>query len=389
MNNYIRYIMPDPSRRRILLSIICVVSIYGLTGGFLYPLISLQMEARGFPPSWIGVMGAMPSLAAVIAAPITPLIMRTVNVSRLVFLSICADLTLILVMMFSDNVYVWFISRFLMGVAGSVLFVVSETWINEIADDRSRGQVLGLYTLTLSATFALSPLFIVFFGAEGSLPFLVAFIVIAFSLIPLRWTRGTSPDFSGGHVSHVWRFMLWAPTLVCAAALMAFEEAALLTLLPVYSIQNGVTEKVAALFLTVLAVGSMAAQPLIGWLADKVNRYSLIFVCALVVLLGALSLPFIIDTRIIVWPIMLVWGGAIAGIYTVALAIMGQRFRGAQLAAGNAAFGVMWGVAGAMAPGSAGIAMTIWGSNGFVIVMVIAISSFLLLALIRRIVSSN
>ena len=389
MNNYIRYIMPDLSHRRILLSIICVVSIYGLTVGFLYPLISLKMEARGFPPSWIGIMGAMPFIAAVIASPVTPLIMRTVNVSRLVFLSICADLILILVMMFIDNVYVWFISRFLMGVAGSVLFVVSETWINEIAEDRSRGRVLGLYTLTLSATLALSPLFIVFFGAEGSLPFLVAFIVIAFSLIPLRGTRGTSPDFSGGHVSHVWRFMLWAPTLVCAAALMAFEEAALLTLLPVYSLQNGVTEKVAALFLTVLAVGSMAAQPLIGWLADKVNRYSLIFVCALVVLLGALSLPFIIDTHIIVWPVMLVWGGAIAGIYTVALAIMGQRFRGAQLAAGNAAFGVMWGFAGALAPGSAGIAMTIWGSNGFVIVMVIAISSFLLLALIRRIVSSN
>ena len=389
MNNYIRYIMPDPSHRRILLSIICVVSIYGLTVGFLYPLISLKMAARGFPPSWIGIMGAMPFIAAIIASPITPLIMRTVNVSRLVFLAICADLTLILVMMFIDNVYVWFVSRFLMGVAGAVLFVVSETWINEIAEDRSRGQVLGLYTLTLSATLALSPLFIVFFGAEGSLPFLVAFIVIAFSLIPLRWTRGASPDFSGGQVSHVWRFMLWAPTLVCAAALMAFEEAALLTLLPVYSLQNGVTEKVAALFLTVLAVGSMAAQPLIGWLADKVNRYSLIFVCALVVLLGALSLPFIIDTHIIVWPVMLVWGGAIAGIYTVALAIMGQRFRGAQLAAGNAAFGVMWGFAGAMAPGSAGIAMTIWGANGFVIVMVIAISSFLLLALIRRIVSSN
>ena len=389
MNNYIRYIMPDPSHRRILLSIICVVSIYGLTVGFLYPLISLKMAARGFPPSWIGIMGAMPFIAAIIASPITPLIMRTVNVSRLVFLAICADLTLILVMMFIDNVYVWFVSRFLMGVAGAVLFVVSETWINEIAEDRSRGRVLGLYTLTLSATLALSPLFIVFFGAEGSLPFLVAFIVIAFSLIPLRWTRGVSPDFSGGQVSHVWRFMLWAPTLVGAAALMAFEEAALLTLLPVYSLQNGVTEKVAALFLTVLAVGSMAAQPLIGWLADKVNRYSLIFVCALVVLLGALSLPFIIDTHIIVWPVMLVWGGAIAGIYTVALAIMGQRFRGAQLAAGNAAFGVMWGFAGAMAPGSAGIAMTIWGANGFVIVMVIAISSFLLLALIRRIVSSN
>jgi len=384
MKYYIRDIMPDPVNRRVLLAMFSVIAIYGLTVGFLYPLISIRMENWGYSSAWIGFMGTLPFLASVFVAPLIPVIIRTANVSKLVFLSICADIFFLAVMAFIENIYVWFVCRFFTGVAGTVLFVVSETWINEIAEDRTRGRVIGLYTLTFSTTLAISPLFIVFVGVDGKLPFLFAVTVIAIGLYPLRWTRDSKPDFSGGKVSHVLQFVILAPTLVCAAAVMAFEEAAIMTLLPVYAIRSGLTAEVAAVFLTVLAVGSMVAQPILGVLADKMNRYKLILICALIVLIGAVLLPVVIDSEIIVWPIMLVWGGAIAGIYTVALVIMGQRFRGAQLAAGNAAFGLMWGVAGALAPASAGIAMSVWDPHGFVVVATAMAIIFLIVYGLRR-----
>ncbi len=384
MNRYIRGIMPDPNHRRILLAIISVLSVYGLTVGFFYPLISLKMEFRGYPPSWIGVMGALPFLASIIFSPLIPLMMRRFNVTRLVFISICSDLLFITLMMLFDNVFVWFVCRFAMGIAGTILFVVSETWINEIAEDRYRGRVLGLYTFVFSATLGASPLFIVFFGAEGNLPFMLAIVVITFALIPLYWTRESNPDFSGGTVSHVWQFFLLAPTLVAAGTLMAYEESALITLLPVYALQHGLPESNAALLLTILAIGSMAAQPLVGRLADSMNRYVLLIICGLLILAGALALPLMINTKVWIWILMLIWGGAIAAIYTVALTIMGARFRGAQLAAGNAAFGLIWGVAGTVSPGMAGFGMTIWGSSGYIGVLVFAAVVFLAVAIYRR-----
>ncbi len=389
MNHYLQDLIPDPTRRRVLLGIISVVSVYGLSIGFLYPLISLNLETRGYSPFVIGMMGMVPFAASIITSPLIPIIMRMGNVTNLVFVSICIDLVMIMLITIFDSVALWFVCRFVMGVAGTVLFVVSETWINEIAEDRTRGRILALYTLAFSATLGISPLFIVFFGAEGRLPFIVAFITIALALIPLRWTRGSSPDFTGGQVSHVLKFMLLAPTLVAAAALMSFEEAAILTLLPVYALKNGVSAEFSAMFLTVIAVGSMLSQPLVGALADRVNRYSLAFACAAVMLLGALSLPWVINTKIVIWPVLIIWGGATAGIYTVALTIMGQRFRGAQLAAGNAAFGLMWGVCGAIAPAAGGTAMTVWNANGLIVVMVTATSAFLVLAVVRRILSKT
>lgn len=387
MNRFLRGLIPDPSRRRVLLAVICAVSTYGLSIGFFYPLISLKMELRGYSPALIGIMGALPFLSSIIFSPLLPLIMRYFDVRRLIMWSIWSDIFFIMVMVVFDSIPVWFVCRFMMGIAGTVLFVVSETWINEVAEDHYRGRVMGLYAFVFSATLGVSPLFIVFFGVEGTLPFIFAAIVIAIGLIPLRWVRDSTPDFSGGKVSHVLQFCLLAPVLVAATALMSFEEAAVVTLLPVYAVRSGLSEASAALILTVMSIGGMVAQPFVGRLSDGMNRYLLLYICVLLTLGGALLLPVIINTKIVIWVMMVFWGGAITAIYTVALTIMGARFRGAQLAAGNAAFGLMWGVSGTVAPGLAGFGMAEMGPNGLVVVMAAAALAFLLMVVVRRLLA--
>ena len=330
-------------------------------------------------------MGAVPFLASIVFSPLVPIAMRYVNVRTLMIGSILSDFVFIVLMMLFDNIYVWYVCRFMMGVAGTLLFVVSETWINVIAEDHYRGRVLGLYTFVFSGTLGLSPLIIVFFGVEGNLPFLVASVIILLGIIPLYWTRDSNPDFPDGKVSDVLKFLILAPTLVAAATLMSFEEATLVTLLPVYAFRSGLTEANSALLLTVLAVGSMAAQPVVGRLADSMNRYHLLYLCALVMIVCILLLPLAINSSFISWPLMLLLGGSVAGIYTVALTIMGHRFSGSQLAAGNAAFGIMWGVSGTLAPGLAGVAMSIWDPNGLIVVMALSVVVFFAVATYRTI----
>lgn len=380
---YFSQIIPDSGKRKTILAIVAAVAVYGLTIGMLHPLISLNMEARGYNPTAIGIMGMVPFIASLVSSPFIPLVLRTVNVNKMVAVCIALDCVFIVTLALVDSIAVWFVLRFLMGLVGTGMFIASESWLAEIAEEHSRGQIMGIYTFTLSATFALAPLFIIVFGAQGALPFLVAAFIIAIALVPLWWARGANPDFSGGEVSQVFRFMVIAPTLTAAVALVSFEEAAILTLLPIYAIYNGLSEANSALILTIIAVGSMAFQPLVGWLADKMNRYVLFIGCGVVTLVGAVLIALTMTVPILSWPIMFVWGGAVAGIYTVALTLMGQRFRGAQLAAGNAAFGVMWGVAGTSGPFVSGVAMDWWLPHGFIVVLCAPIIGFLLLALYR------
>jgi len=49
----------------------------------------------------------------------------------------------------------------------------------------------------------------------------------------------------------------------------------------------------------------------------------------------------------------------------VAMAELGDRFTGAELVAGNAAFAIMWGVGGMIGGPITGVAMNLVGSDGF------------------------
>ena len=57
------------------------------------------------------------------------------------------------------------------------------------------------------------------------------------------------------------------------------------------------------------------------------------------------------------------------GVFTLALAELGDRFSGSLLLAGNAAFALMWGVGGLIGPPTVGAAMNFIDPEGFPITL--------------------
>jgi len=78
-----------------------------------------------------------------------------------------------------------------------------------------------------------------------------------------------------------------------------------------------------------------------------------------------------------------VWGGAAWGIYSIALAALGLRFRGALLAAANAVFVIAYEVANIAGPPAAGVAVDLWPQHGLMVLMAAFGALFLLLVASR------
>ena len=134
-----------------------------------------------------------------------------------------------------------------------------------------------------------------------------------------------------------------APILLFAVGMFAILDAANLSFLPVYAVKKGFDQETAALALTAFVVGNTVLQFPIGWCADHFPKRTVMAVCA--VLAGAASflVPFVFGTWML-WPVLTVMGATAAGIYTVALAELGERFSGHELVTGTASFSTMWGV---------------------------------------------
>jgi MFS family permease len=126
----------------------------------------------------------------------------------------------------------------------------------------------------------------------------------------------------------------------------------------------GLSPDAAVLWQTAFVAGNIVLQPPIGWLADHLDRAGVMAGCALVSGCAGLLLPMAGHSPWTVWPLLVVWGGTAFGIYTVGLAMLGQRFAGGDIARANAAFVIVYTVGSVVGPPVSGGAMQYLGRNG-------------------------
>ncbi len=368
-------------RRRAIVAIITAVTVMAISLSLSIPLVSLSMERREIGSDIIGLMGALPAVAFLLASPVVPRLTQIFGTAALLWGALALCSLSIMALAISDNLIFWFFLRLMIGIAMATLFLISETWLNQIAEDKSRGRTVAIYISSMTCGFALGPVLINLIGSEGDLPFIIAGLIVATAGLFFLYSRGTFPTLSGKSRFSVFSFMKAAPMICGAALLVAFFDGSVLTLLPVYGVKNQMTAEVAVLMASVLLAGNIVLQFPIGWLADRIGRDVVILGCGILGLAGALLLPLVISSPLILWPMLVIWGGAVVGTYTIALVIMGQEFKGPDLVTANAAAGVLWGVGSLLGPSSAGLAMEIYEPHGMPAIFAFICILFILLAI--------
>lgn len=350
-------------RWRPFAAVIVCLMVFDVTMGLSYPLFSLLLEGRGVSPFVIGLNASMLPLGLVLAAPFIPSLAARFGAWR--FAVGCIAVTAILLALFKTwaSLGAWFVLRFLLGIAEGGLFAISEVWINQLASGRNRGRVIAVYASLLSLGFAGGPLLLPTTGTEGWPPFLVA---IAFTLAGLMFmlaARRHIPAIRVERQASFLAFLPQAPTLLLAAFLFGVFDTATLSLFPLYGLSRGLDEATASYLLGVLIAGNIVLQFPLGWLADRLGRRRVMSACALATAFGALLVPAAIGTPW-QWPLVVIWGTTGFGIYTLALADLGDRFTGAELLAGTAALTAMFGLGGIAGPSLGGAAMQHFGPEG-------------------------
>ena len=113
-----------------------------------------------------------------------------------------------------------------------------------------------------------------------------------------------------------------------------------------------------------IAAGALAFQPLIGVAIDRLPPRPLLLIAAGSCLLGPLAAGQLTDAPLLLYAVMLIWGGVALGLYSVSLATLGGRYSAQELATANAALVVAYGVGALVGPVAAGAAMSMVGPHG-------------------------
>jgi MFS family permease len=348
-----------------------------------FPLLSLLSEAGGVEERVIGLMGAMPSVGLIVASFCVPVLNRRLGTFRYLVLCAVAGAAIYALLGVFKTPLAWFPLLFLMGFAVDGIFVICEGWINSLANDANRGRVIGVYGTVASLGLTMGPTILTITGTQSDAPFVIgALLMLAFAG-PVIVLRRKIPRFDGDSHGGVLGFVRKAPTLVLAVLMFGLFETVVASLFPVYASRAGLVDTQVTTAIAVMFWGYLAFQFPIGWIAERTSARGMMLLCATVGVGGGLLLPAAMADPWFLWAVMFIWGGLGAGVYTLALIELGQRFSGAAMLAGNATFAVAWGVGGIIGPASTGGLMDAFGTGVFGPVLAGAFGVLLAVGVVR------
>ncbi len=353
----------SPGQRRGILAAFSCVFVMTVGLGLTLPLLPILMERMGASTTLIGLNTAMGGLALFVTAPLVPWAMRLAGGRRFMIGCFIVSAVSLAIFPFVPDIAVWFVLRFVLNAGLQGLFVGSEIWINQLAPETHRGRIIGFYGAIATAGFAIGPLLLGLLGTEGMAPFMAAAGLMIAGFIPVLAGRSLRAPESHDGTRGVWLALLAVPLLHLAGLIHASAELGISSFLPLFALDQGLSEERAIILLTAFGFGNVLLQIPIGYLADRINRQTMLAACALVASACVALLPWA-ESYGAMLVVALIAGGSIVGIYTLGLTMIGSRFPGAAAATGNAAFALAYAVGSMAGPLATGGAMDVFGNNG-------------------------
>ncbi|WP_254795595.1 MFS transporter [Atopomonas hussainii] len=375
-------VMTSAERWLTYLAVSSSVVLVGLSLGVSLPLVSLRLEAQGYGTFAIGIMAAMPAFGTLIGARLTGLLAARLGGPRSLQLSLLLSAVAVAGLSLVPNYWVWLLLRLLLGSCLTITFVLGESWINQLADERYRGRWVALYGTGFAVSQLLGPLLLALLGTATDAGFWLSAVLLLGGIFLLIGRQGAPVvDANAAVGKGLIGFIRAHPALAWAVILFAAFESMVLTLLPVYALQQGYNEALALTIVSVVVIGDACLQLPIGWLADRVSRTRLYAVSGVVLLSTCVAMPMALHSWLL-WPLLVLFGASAGGLYTLSLILVGEHFRDTALVRANAFIAMLWGVGALLGPTSTGAASQ-W-LTGHALPWLLALGALWFLWLLKR-----
>ncbi|WP_339736915.1 MFS transporter [uncultured Maricaulis sp.] len=378
---FTRLTAPQYGNTRALIAAICCAAVCGIVFGLSMPLISLRLESMTGSALVIGLNGAALGVSTLVMAPLVPRLMAMVPARTLLIGSLSLAAVTFLLFPALPSVAPWFVLRFVVGCFITVVFVVSETWINQIVTPERRAFMLGVYGTALAGGFGIGGLIFAGFGPAGDLPFFLASAVFLIGIAPvalLQSPQAVAPAREDSSMSAILNAAGSAPAAILAGLAFGAIETLIFSMLPVYAERITIDPVSIGMMVFAVAMGVLSFQIPLGWIADRTDRRGTLIAIAAVATLGPV-LVWMAGTHLgLLLPILFIQSGIASGLYTVGLSLLGERFTGGRIAAANAAFIFAYGLGSLLSPPAAGVAMDGVGPAGLLVVLAATAGAYLL-----------
>ena len=362
--------------------------------GFQSNLLGIRSVIENFNFIATGIMMSAYFVGFFIGATVVPRLVTKVGHIRVfaAFASM-ASLSSLVHVVFVDP-YVWIFARFLTGFSMIGIFIIVESWLNDRANNKTRGKVLSLYMLVTYMGMALGNLLLNVSDPRYYEPFILISLLFSIALIPILLTKRKPPKFRKNSAIKIKELFKISPFGTVSMFCTGFIFALIFSLLSVYA----VTMKLGIFETSLLLVGVMLAGALFQWpigsLSDKYDRRKIIIGSSLAAIIFSLSAIFasgigyslpnlfiestvsfnyfstaMDKTRLFIFVILL--AGVTLPLFSLNLALVNDYIPKEKFVAAGSGLNIIFGLGAMAGPIMCSILMHFLGPNGFFVHLLI------------------
>ena len=277
------------------------------------------------------------------------------------------------------NPVVWTFARFLTGFSLVAIFIVMESWLNDRANNRTRGQLLSIYLFISLIGLAFVSLLLNFSSPEKYEPFILISLLLSSALIPILLTKRKAPKFKRLGFINIKGLYKTSPLATVSMLCTGIIHSALFTLGSVYAASMNFTLFEISLLIFLITVSGGVFQFPIGYYSDKSDRRIVIIFCtffaALFCFLSILASGTSLENMYLATSVgfdkimFFIYVGLYAGmaipLFTLNLAYVNDYIPKEKFVAAGGGMQIIFGMGAMTGPVLCSLLMNKFGTNGF------------------------
>lgn len=335
--------------------------------GFHASILGLRARLEGFDTAVIGMVMASYYVGFLVGSLVTPRLLGGVgHVRAFSGLASLASAAVLIHVVYPTPV-VWGLLRLLSGFCISGLYVVTETWLNRAATNTTRGQLLGVYMVVLTASVAGGQLLLNAADPGGFGAFVLASVLVSLAVVPVALVRVAAPEMIEPVRVSLAAVVRVAPLAVAGSAAAGATTGAVFALGAVYASETGLSLAQTSLLLASVLVAALLLQFPLGAISDRVDRRRVIAGVAFTaagasVAAGAVSGP---SSFAVLVPLVALAGGLGYPLYSLSNAHLNDYLTTGDVIAAGAKVVLVNGAGAVAGPLAASVALARVGAGGF------------------------
>ena len=328
-------------------------------------LLGVRGGIEGFSPYMMSFVMAGFYIGILGGSKLAPLMINRVGHVR-VFAALASLISacFILFPVFPSE-YVWFVLRVVVGFCFSGVYVVSESWLNDVSTNENRGKILSFYLVIQTLGLVLAQILLNFADPSGYSLFIIASVVLSLSFTPILLSVAPAPPFETTKPMGLIDLYNTSPLGVVGLLLLGGVFGAIFGMTAIFGTESGMTVSQISIFVAVIYFGGMLFQMPIGWFSDRMDRRYLIIILSSIAAFFSIII-FIINYNFFIYLMFsFIIGGVANPLYSLFIAYTNDFLEHEDMAAAAGGLVFINGLGAIIGPIIVGILMSKFGPDSF------------------------